>query len=560
MKILIKNLFCILIIKLVFLYQDAFSQYLKEQFDNTQPQLFNTLDDQLQNKSINEVDQLELGQKKQLRKLQNYQNSDDDQINQETDTSIIQEELEKLKEYEVQLNQKCLVDSDCDVKQMCLQGRCQRKSVFPLNFPEIFGSLVIITILGFGQAAGIGGGTSITPILLALFLYDTKKSVALVILLVFSSSLGNTIYISRERTHDGVPVIEYRLILVTLPTLIVGTVYGVAINKFLPSIAVCILLVILLAQQIQKSYLRYKNMRNNELKLISNSSLLNSQDKVIDDEQKKSQINTSQYIQYWQETNQMIPLLDITATDQLDSKLAQKQELQMLVKEEYDLYPKKAITQICAVSLFVIIFSLLRGGSKFDSLLGIQACGFIYQIMNLIIAATFFYWIIHIMKEYNQTETKKENLGYDFPQGKLTLEAMREYAKTGLIAGFLGGMLGIGGGIILIPRWLEYGLSSTRTTACTLTIICFTTFNSFFQFYLSGVYTIGEIFFFSFIAFLSSFICKAVKNYVKITKKESILVLILTIFMILASTLLSGIVIYHAVENFEDSTKFGRFC
>jgi len=86
------------------------------------------------------------------------------------------------------------------------------------------------------------------PILLALFLYDTKKSVAIVIVLVFSGAVGNVVQLSRDITHEGVPAIDYRLILITLPSLIVGTVYGVAMNKLLPPILVCILLVGLLMQ------------------------------------------------------------------------------------------------------------------------------------------------------------------------------------------------------------------------------------------------------------------------------------------------------------------------
>lgn len=145
--------------------------------------------------------------------------------------------------------QQCTIDSECDAKQYCTsEGHCQRRGILPLSFPEIFGSLLIISILGFAQAAGVGGGTSIMPILIALFLYDTKKSVAIVIVLVFSGSLGNTIQHAHERTKTGVPVIDYRLILLTLPALVVGAVYGVAMNKLLPPLIVCLCLVGLLLQ------------------------------------------------------------------------------------------------------------------------------------------------------------------------------------------------------------------------------------------------------------------------------------------------------------------------
>lgn len=156
-------------------------------------------------------------------------------------------------DHSINLNVGCAHDEDCNVKQHCtVAENCQRKSIMPLDFPEIFGCILIISILGFAQASGVGGGTSIMPILVALFLYDTKKSVAIVIILVFSGSLGNAIQLSRDRTPStsssalGVPVIDFRLILITLPSLIVGTIYGISINRFLPPLVVCLLLVALL--------------------------------------------------------------------------------------------------------------------------------------------------------------------------------------------------------------------------------------------------------------------------------------------------------------------------
>ena len=47
-------------------------------------------------------------------------------------------------------------------------------------------------------------------------------------------------------------------------------------------------------------------------------------------------------------------------------------------------------------------------------------------------------------------------------------------------AGFLGSIIGLGGGMILVPKWLEIGISPTRTTACSICILFFTSFNSFF--------------------------------------------------------------------------------
>jgi len=118
--------------------------------------------------------------------------------------------------------------------------------------------------------------------------------------------------------------------------------------------------------------------------------------------------------------------------------------LKALVDEEYVMYPKKTITDIAVISMFVVLFSLIRGGSKFASLVGIPPCGWLYQGMNALLAVILIKWVLVIINKFEETEHKKESLGYTFPNGKLTLEAMKKYAETGLVAGGIGGMLGIG--------------------------------------------------------------------------------------------------------------------
>jgi len=103
-----------------------------------------------------------------------------------------------------------------------------------MTLNELIGSVLIMAVVGVGQAAGVGGGLVVVPLLMQFFSYESKKSIALVFVTIFSASLGNLSVYMRQRDNDGTPIIDYKIVIVSLPTIMIGSVYGVAFNKLLP--------------------------------------------------------------------------------------------------------------------------------------------------------------------------------------------------------------------------------------------------------------------------------------------------------------------------------------
>lgn len=83
---------------------------------------------------------------------------------------------------------------------------------------------------------------------------------------------------------------------------------------------------------------------------------------------------------------------------------------------------------------------------------------------------------------------------------------MEKLAKFAFAAGFIGAIVGIGGGMVLIPNWLDVGVPSYKTPACSITLLLLTALNSVIQFSLSGIFKLEEYIFFSILAFISSFL------------------------------------------------------
>lgn len=55
---------------------------------------------------------------------------------------------------------------------------------------------------------------------------------------------------------------------------------------------------------------------------------------------------------------------------------------------------------------------------------------------------------------------------------------MHKFANSAFSAGLIGSIVGIGGGMILVPKWLEFGVSASKTPACSITLLFLTAFNS----------------------------------------------------------------------------------
>ena len=97
-----------------------------------------------------------------------------------------------------------------------------------------------------------------------------------------------------------------------------------------------------------------------------------------------------------------------------------------------------------------------------------------------------------------EDEKLKEHLGYDFEREAKISSFIDETVKASLIAGFLGGLVGlgmkhiiaisIGGGVILTPLWLELGIPSQRAAASATFCVFFTAFISVFSIFIVGGY------------------------------------------------------------------------
>lgn len=137
--------------------------------------------------------------------------------------------------------------------------------------------------------------------------------------------------------------------------------------------------------------------------------------------------------------------------------------LQKIIKREQT--HCKPVTLVMVPSLFfvLILLSLLRGNSNFDSIIGIESCSALNIVFLLLIIL--FYMgmtavnIVLIKQEYKT----KVKYGYEFAEGDLQWKPklLIQFIISAFAAGFVAGSVGLGGGTIFNPLLLSFKVPPT---------------------------------------------------------------------------------------------------
>ena len=104
-----------------------------------------------------------------------------------------------------------------------------------------------------------------------------------------------------------------------------------------------------------------------------------------------------------------------------------------------------------------------------------------------------------------------ERLGYVFENesDKMNTEKMWGSMISGLFAGLIGGALGLGGAIILVPVWLNQGIDKNVAASSSGPLIFFSAAVAFFMAFLGDNYDDALILLFYFVlAFAGSAVVK----------------------------------------------------
>ncbi|XP_022766116.1 sulfite exporter TauE/SafE family protein 4 isoform X2 [Durio zibethinus] len=352
---------------------------------------------------------------------------------------------------------------------------------------ELNWRLVLATVIGFlgsacGTVGGVGGGGIFVPMLTLIVGFDTKSAAAISKCMIMGASTSSVWYNLRvPHPTKEVPIIDYDLALLFQPMLMLGITVGVSLSVVFPYWLITVLIIILFIGTSSRSC--YKGIAMWKEETVLKRELTRNQETLV---------------------NSRGELLIDTEYDPLVPR-EEKSELNDLVA--------------CS-TLYWVLF------------------GFQFPVAVLV----FGYEATKLYKEHKKRMSTGNTEAICEASIQWSPLNIAFCALCGILGGTVGGLLGSGGGFILGPLLLEFGVIPQVASATATFVMMFSSSLSVVEFYLLKRFPIFYALYLMGVSILAGFWGQYfVRKVVSILKRASIIVFILS-GVIFASALTMGVV------------------
>uniref|UniRef100_A0A453KME6 Sulfite exporter TauE/SafE family protein n=1 Tax=Aegilops tauschii subsp. strangulata TaxID=200361 RepID=A0A453KME6_AEGTS len=294
----------------------------------------------------------------------------------------------------------------------------------PMEFgwKMVLGSLIGFFGASFGSVGGVGGGGIFVPMLTLIIGFDPKSSTAISKCMITGAAIS-TVYYNLKLKHPtlDMPVIDYDLALLIQPMLMLGISIGVIFNVIFPDWLVTVLLIILFLGTSTKAFLKGVETWKKET--------------IIKREAEKRLEQTSEEPEY-------APLS--TGPGAAADVKPHSDEAPSLMKNIY----WKEFGLLTFVWLAFLAIQITKNYAP--------TCSTWYWVLNFlqipVSVGVTMYEALGLMNGKRVLSSKGNE------QTTLKFHQLCIYCFFGVTAGLVGGLLGLGGGFIMGPLFLELGI------------------------------------------------------------------------------------------------------
>ncbi|KAM0876218.1 hypothetical protein ACQ4PT_036313 [Festuca glaucescens] len=379
----------------------------------------------------------------------------------------------------------------------------------------VLGSFVGFFGAAFGSVGGIGGGGIFVPMLTLIIGFDPKSSTAMSKCMITGAAVS-TVYCNLKLKHPtlDMPVIDYDLALLIQPMLMMGVSIGVICNVIFPDWLVTVLLIILFLVTSTKAFLKGVETWKNET-LIKREAAA-----------KQAERSSEEFEYMPTPTEPDAAAEQKTPSDEAESiwkNIYWKQFglLAFVWAAFLALQVTKNYIAICSTWYWVLSFLQLPvsvGMSMYQAVCLMQGKRVISSRAN------------------KQTSPKAHQL--------------LVYCSFGVTAGVLAGLLGVGGGTVMGPLFLELGIPPQVSSATATFAMMFSSSIAVVEYYLLRRFPVPYALFFTGLAFFAAIVGqRASRKLINLLGRASFIIFILSFFIFISEVTLGGVGISNTIHK-----------
>mmetsp|Transcript_19470 Transcript_19470/g.60001 ORF Transcript_19470/g.60001 Transcript_19470/m.60001 type:complete len:567 (+) Transcript_19470:37-1737(+) len=447
----------------------------------------------------------------------------------------------------------------------------------------VLAAVLVLTLGSLAAGAGIGGGGLFVPIYwLVLFRTEqngAKAAIPLSKATILGGAIGNFLSIGWQRHPKAErPMIDYDTAVFMQSGELLGVIFGVLLNRMLPELIVIIFLVILLSYNTKRTLRKAYATRHKETQALlskQDEDALRTTQSTLDLRtlQKEPTIAPPEEVKDDQDATADATADATTSAaaappKSSDAEAPPSSELQALLAAESVQFPPWAWKMVVSMTLFTMLYGILktnvfnqcatwsfhqRGGA------GRGQAGpwfWIWYFVPVPVLLAYMYYTTRVLR----AKTKRRAACPDYEPLPADLvwddETLAKFPKVALLAGVAAGLLGIGGGMVIGPLFMEIGMEPQVGTSTCAFMILWTAASGVVLYYEAGLISPAFIVWCVFWGFFSGQLGqRGVNHVIKKTGRPSYVIFLLgSIIGVACATITLGFIARTAQGDVD--TKF----
>ncbi|KAK9058859.1 hypothetical protein SSX86_023703 [Deinandra increscens subsp. villosa] len=398
----------------------------------------------------------------------------------------------------------------------------------------VLGSFIGFCGAAFGSVGGVGGGGIFVPMLTLIIGFDAKSATAMSKCMIMGAA-ASTVYYNLKLRHPtlDMPIIDYDLALLIQPMLMLGISIGVAFNVIFADWMVTVLLIVLFIGTSTKAFFRGVETWKKETIM-------------------KKLFNFRRLLSAWRT---MVGLFNSAEAEY--KVLPGGPSNGSTTRPERTLRTEVPILEnVCWKELGLLVFVWiaflgLQIGKNYTS-----TCSTWYWVLNLSQIPISFgvsgYEAVSLHKGTRIISSMGDSAS-NLSIGQLVL-----YCSCGVLAGLVGGLLGLGGGFIMGPLFLELGVPPQVSSATATFAMTFSSSMSVVEYYLLKRFPVPYAAYFLLVATIAAFVGQhVVRRLIIILGRASLIIFILAFTIFVSAISLGGVGIVDMIGKFERHEYMG---